>query len=117
MPLIIPKKSFRLSGYHDIIIALVFFDMGVFGMWYVVRGTGGSIYLENLDGDTIDAPGRREDECGGSEQGRRSSTGILALGGWCSGCTARASCLFSSFGQHFLKRGGLVVVLFQAPSF
>jgi hypothetical protein len=36
----------------------------------------------------------------------------LTLGGWCSGCTARASCLFISFvGRHFFERGGLVVVL------
>jgi hypothetical protein len=34
------------------------------------------------------------------------SAGLLTLGWWCSGCTARARCLFRSFvGRHFLKEG------------
>ena len=70
------------------------------------------MFLPNLDGDFVDVSGRREDGCGGSGRGRRTAAGLLALGGWCSGCTARASCLFRSFaGRHFLKRGGLVIVV------
>ena len=60
------------------------------------------MFLPNLDGDTVDAPGRREDGCGGSGRGRRTAAGLLTLGCWCTG---RASCLFSSFGRHFLKEG------------
>ena len=74
-----------------------------------------NVFLPNLDGDTVDAPGGRED--GRHGRRRRTAAGLLTLGGWCSGCTGRASCLFSSFGRHFLKRGGLVVVLFQDPIF
>ena len=60
------------------------------------------MFLPNLDGDTVDAPGRRKDGRGGSGRGRRTAAGLLTLGGWCTG---RASCLFSSFGRHFLKEG------------
>ena len=61
------------------------------------------MFLPNLDGDTVDVPGRRKDGRGGSGRGRRTAAaGLLALGGWCTG---RASCLFSSFGRHFLKEG------------
>ena len=60
------------------------------------------MFLPNLDGDTVDAPGRRKDGCGGSGRGRRTAAGLLTFGWWCSG---RASCLFSSFGRHFLKEG------------
>ena len=73
------------------------------------------MFLPNFDRDTVDAPGRRKDGRGGRGRGRRTAAGLLALGGWCTG---RASCLFScTFGRHFLKRGGLVVVLFQDPIF
>ena len=46
------------------------------------------MFLPNLDGDTVDAPGRRKDGCGGSGRGRRTAAGLLTLGGWCSGGTA-----------------------------
>ena len=61
------------------------------------------MFLPNLDRDTIDASRRRKD--GRDGRRRRTAAGLLTLGGWCSGCTARASCLFSSFGRHFLKEG------------
>ena len=64
------------------------------------------MFLPNLDGDFVDVSGRREDGCGGSGRGRRTAAGLLTLGGWGSGCTARARCLFSFFvGRHFLKEG------------
>ena len=47
------------------------------------------MFLPNLDGDTVDVPGRRKDGCHGTAQKiRPSSAGLLALGGWCSGGTA-----------------------------
>ena len=68
------------------------------------------MFLPNFDGDFVDVSGRRENRSGSS--GRRTAAGLLTLGGWCSGCTARARCLFRSFvGRHFFERGGLVVVL------
>ena len=72
------------------------------------------MFLPNFDGDTVDASSRRKDGCGGSGRGRRTAAGLLTLGGWCTG---RASCLFSSFGRHFLKRGGLVVGFVSGPKF
>ena len=66
------------------------------------------MFLPNLDRDTVDAPGRRED--GRHGRRRRTAAGLLTFGCWCTG---RASCLFSSFGRHFLKRGGLVVFVFR----
>ena len=75
------------------------------------------MFLPNLDGDTVDAPGRRENGRDGSGRGRRTAAGLLTLGGWCSGCTGRASCLFSSFGRHFLKEGVWSWFLFQDPIF
>ena len=69
------------------------------------------MFFPNLDGDFVDVSGRREDGCGGSERGGRTAAGLLALGGWCSGSTARARCLFRFLGRHFFERGGLVVVL------
>ena len=63
------------------------------------------MFLPNLDGDFVDVSGRRKNRSGGSGRGRRSSAGLLTFGWWCSGCTARASCLFRSFRRHFLKRG------------
>ena len=60
------------------------------------------MFLPNLDGDTVDAPGRRKDGRCGNGRGRRTAAGLLTLGCWCTG---RASCLFSSFGRHFLKEG------------
>ena len=64
------------------------------------------MFLPNLDGDTVDASGRGKDGSGGSRRGGRTAAagGPLTLGRWGSGCTARASCLFS-FGRHFLKEG------------
>ena len=61
------------------------------------------MFLPNLDGDAVDAPGRREDGCGGSGRGRRTAAGLLTLGWWCTG---RAGCFFSSFGCHFGGSGG-----------
>ena len=72
------------------------------------------MFLPNLDGDTVDAPGRRKDGCGGSGRGRRTAAGLLTFGCWCTG---RASCLFSSFGRHFLKEGVWSWFLFQDPIF
>ena len=47
------------------------------------------MFLPNLDGDTVDACGRRKDGCHGTAQKiRHSSAVLLALGGWCSGGTA-----------------------------
>ena len=65
------------------------------------------MFFPKLDGDFVDVSGRRKDGRGGSGRGRRrSGAGLLTLGWWCSGCTARASCLSSSFaGRHFLKEG------------
>ena len=60
------------------------------------------MFLPNLDGDTVDAPGRRKYGRDGSGRGRRTAAGLLTFGCWCTG---RASCLFSSFGRHFLKEG------------
>ena len=73
------------------------------------------MFFPNLDGDIVDVFGRREDGCHGTAQKVGSSAaGLLAFGGWCSGGSARASCLFGSFvGRHFFERGGLVVVLVQ----
>ena len=68
------------------------------------------MFLPNLDRDTVDANGRRKDGRGGSGRGRRTAAGLLTFGCWCTG---RASCLFSSFGRHFLKEGGWSSVLFQ----
>ena len=46
------------------------------------------MFLPNLDGDTVDANGRRKDGCDGTAQKiRPSSAGLLSLGGWCSGGT------------------------------
>ena len=66
------------------------------------------MFLPNFDGDTVDAPGRRKDGRGGSGRGRRTAAGLLTLGCWCTG---RASCLFSSFGRHFLKEGVYCVIV------
>ena len=63
------------------------------------------MFLPNFDGDTVDANGRRKDGCGGGRRrgGRTAAAGLLTLGGWRTG---RASCLFSSFGRHFLRGFG-----------
>ena len=63
------------------------------------------MFLPNLDGDFVDVSGRRKNRSGGSGRGRRNSAGLLTLGWWCRGCTARALCLVSFFRRHFLKEG------------
>ena len=74
-----------------------------------------NVFLPNLDGDTVDAPRRREDGCHGRR--RRTAAGLLTLGGWCSGGPASASFCFSSFGRHFLKEGVWSWFWFQDPIF
>ena len=75
------------------------------------------MFLPNLDGDFVDVSGRREDGCGSSRRGRRgrrTAAGLLTLGGWCSGCTARPRTVSGFFGCHGSIAG--LPVTFLRPS-
>jgi hypothetical protein len=62
-----------------------------------------NVFFPNLDGAIVDAPGRREDWVRQQGMKRRTTAGLLTLGWWCSGGTARARCLFSFLWSTFFK--------------
>jgi hypothetical protein len=65
-----------------------------------------NVFSPNLDGENIDASGRREDGCHRTAQKVRSSSAVfLTLGGWC-GTAIR--------GGHFYKKRGVIRLFCQS---